>query len=78
VTNTDRAMIFIVAPCFDLGRRPRQCGSIAAMPTIEFVVPLFDKQDSVQNFCKLPDELPLPQRYSLRYIYGNDGSLDET
>ena len=51
---------------------------MAAMPTIEFVVPLFNEQESLPGFHKLLDTTKLPEEYSRRYIYVNDGSSDET
>jgi polyisoprenyl-phosphate glycosyltransferase len=48
------------------------------MPTIDFVVPLFNEQDSLPAFHKLLNETQLPGEYSRRYIYVDDGSADET
>ena len=48
------------------------------MPTIDFVVPVFNEQDSLPRFHKLLEETKLPDGYTRRYIYVNDGSSDET
>ncbi len=48
------------------------------MPTVEFVVPLFNEEESVLGFHKLLDETALPGGYVRRYIYVNDGSIDAT
>jgi glycosyltransferase involved in cell wall biosynthesis len=48
------------------------------MSTIDFVVPFFNEQESLQDFHRLLDGVELPQGYSRRYIYVNDGSSDET
>ncbi len=48
------------------------------MPTIDFVVPLFNEQESLPGFHKLLDELNLPEGYVRRYIYVDDGSVDQT
>src|SRR5437762_1061440 len=51
---------------------------MAAMPTIDFVIPVFNEQESLQQFHKLLNETALPAEYSKRYIYVNDGSTDRT
>src|SRR5258706_11276159 len=61
-----------------LGRRCGQCDSMAAMPLIEFVIPLFNEQESLHGFHKLLETTKLPENYARRYIYINDGSTDET
>jgi dolichol-phosphate mannosyltransferase len=48
------------------------------MPTIDFVIPVFNEQESQPEFHKLLDETTLPDDYSRRYIYVNDGSTDRT
>src|SRR5215475_11245220 len=48
------------------------------MPSIDFVVPLFNEHDSLPRFHKLLEETRLPDAYSRRYIYINDGSTDQT
>ncbi|HLH30980.1 MAG TPA: glycosyltransferase family 2 protein [Terriglobia bacterium] len=48
------------------------------MPTIDFVVPLFNEEDGLLRFHRLLDETALPEGYSRRYIYVNDGSADRT
>jgi polyisoprenyl-phosphate glycosyltransferase len=48
------------------------------MPTIDFVVPLFNEQDSLPRFHKLLEETKLPDAFLRRYIYINDGSTDRT
>jgi hypothetical protein len=60
-----------------LGRRRRQCGSIAAMPTIIWLFRFLGKQDSLQNSHKPLDEVTNTVGISPRYIYVNDGSADE-
>jgi len=47
------------------------------MPAIDFYVPLFYKQDSLQNSYKLLYEIPLLQGCSRLYIYVYYGSSDE-
>ena len=61
-----------------LGRGLSQCGSIAAMQTVDFVIPLFNEQESVLGFHKSLDEIDLQDGYARRYIYVNDGSTDAT
>ena len=48
------------------------------MPTIDLVVPLFNEQDSLPRFHQILHETKIPDEYSRRYIYVNDGSSDET
>ena len=48
------------------------------MPTIDFVIPVFNEQESQPEFHRLLDETTLPDDYSRRYIYVNDGSTDRT
>lgn len=45
--------------------------------SIDFVIPLYNEQESLAAFHKLLDETELT-RYSRRYIYVNDGSTDRT
>src|SRR5438128_861683 len=51
---------------------------MASMPTIDFVIPLFNEQESLPGFHKLLDEIRLPEDLARRYIYVNDGSSDRT
>jgi dolichol-phosphate mannosyltransferase len=46
--------------------------------TLDLVVPFFNEQESLPNFHRLLNEIQLPERYSRRYIYVNDGSSDGT
>lgn len=48
------------------------------MPTVDFVIPLFNEQESLFRFHSLLDGTPLPPGYSRHYIYVNDGSSDKT
>src|SRR5436853_6939407 len=48
------------------------------MPAIDFVIPLYNEQESLLAFHALLDETSLPDGYSRRYIYINDGSVDQT
>jgi len=48
------------------------------MPTIDFVIPLYNEQESLPAFHKLLQEMTLPDAYARRYIYVNDGSADGT
>lgn len=48
------------------------------MPTIDFVIPLFNEQDSLSAFHGLLDGIKLPAGYTHHYIYVNDGSTDRT
>jgi len=48
------------------------------MPSIEFIVPLFNEEESLPGFHKLLDEAAIPDGYERRYIYVDDGSSDRT
>jgi polyisoprenyl-phosphate glycosyltransferase len=48
------------------------------MASIDFVVPLYNEQESLIAFHRLLDSTELPENYSRRYIYVNDGSTDQT
>lgn len=48
------------------------------MLKLDFVVPLFNEQESLRKFHETIEASVLPQRYSRRYIYINDGSSDGT
>jgi len=48
------------------------------MPTIDFVIPLFNEQESLDRFHQSLLALSLPDQYLCRYIYVNDGSVDQT
>src|SRR5262245_58829070 len=48
------------------------------MPRIDFVIPLFNEQDSLVEFHTLLDQTSLPPSYDRHYIYVNDGSDDQT
>jgi dolichol-phosphate mannosyltransferase len=48
------------------------------MPSIDFVVPLYNEEESLMAFHGLLDGTALPEDYSRRYIYVNDGSTDQT
>src|SRR5712671_5766487 len=76
-----RSWISCLNSCFEavgLGRGRSQCGSMTAMPTIDFVIPVFNEQESLPEFHKLLDETVLPAEYSKRFVYVNDGSTDRT
>jgi len=46
--------------------------------TLDLVVPFFNEQESLPSFHRLLNEIQLPEGYSRRYIYVNDGSSDGT
>src|SRR5438128_2068716 len=48
------------------------------MPTIDFVIPLYNEEESVLEFHKLLEQTVLPDSHTRRYIYVNDGSTDGT
>ena len=48
------------------------------MPIVEFVIPLFNEQESLLGFHQLLDAVQLPQEYTRKYVYVNDGSSDRT
>src|SRR5215468_8651331 len=48
------------------------------MPTIDFVIPVFNEEEGLSGFHKLLDETQLPADYSRRYVYVDDGSTDNT
>ena len=48
------------------------------MPSIEFIVPLFNEEESLPGFHKLLDEAVIPDGFERRYIYVDDGSSDRT
>jgi len=45
---------------------------------VDFVIPLYNEQESLVRFHKLLDQAELPPEYTRRYIYVNDGSTDQT
>jgi hypothetical protein len=51
---------------------------MAAAKTIEFVIPLYNEEESFLNFHKSLESTPRPNGYAPRYIYVNDGSTDRT
>ena len=48
------------------------------MPTIDFVIPLYNEQAGLIRFHELLDAISLPRGTERRYIYVNDGSDDQT
>jgi dolichol-phosphate mannosyltransferase len=60
-----------------LGRHDSRCDSMPRMPSIDFVIPVFNEQEGLQRFHDLLERTELPG-YDRRYIYVNDGSLDGT
>src|SRR5215831_1721207 len=48
------------------------------MPTIDFVIPLYNELEGLPRFHSLLEGTALPEGYSRRYIYVNDGSTDGT
>ena len=48
------------------------------MPTIDFVIPLYNELEGLPRFHSLLEETVLPTGYSRRYIYVDDGSTDGT
>ena len=48
------------------------------MPTLDFVIPVFNEDESLRVFHKSLEEIELPLVYSRHYIYVNDGSNDHT
>jgi len=48
------------------------------MPTIDFVIPVYNEEDSLREFHRTFDQTKLPDQYTRRYIYVNDGSTDRT
>jgi dolichol-phosphate mannosyltransferase len=51
---------------------------MSAAKTIDFVIPLYNEEESLLDFHKGLEATPLPGDYSRRYIYVNDGSTDRT
>ena len=45
---------------------------------VDFVIPLYNEQESLVRFHTLLDQAELPSEYTRRYIYVNDGSTDQT
>src|SRR5262249_5621844 len=52
--------------------------ALPRMPSIEFIVPLFNEEESLPGFHKLLDEAAIPDGFERRYIYVDDGSSDRT
>src|SRR4051794_7321591 len=48
------------------------------MPTIDFVIPLYNELEGLSRFHELLETMDLPGGYARRYIYVNDGSSDRT
>ena len=48
------------------------------MPTIDFVIPLYNEQAGLIRFHEMLDAIPLSLETERRYIYVNDGSDDQT
>src|SRR5262245_17662233 len=48
------------------------------MPTIDFVIPLYNEQAGLIRFHEMIEATSLPAAYERRYIYVNDGSDDQT
>jgi polyisoprenyl-phosphate glycosyltransferase len=48
------------------------------MPTVDFVIPLYNEQAGLIRFHEMLDATSLPLGCERRYIYVNDGSDDET
>jgi polyisoprenyl-phosphate glycosyltransferase len=46
--------------------------------TIDFVIPVFNEEEGLAGFHRLLEETPLPNGYTRRYIYVDDGSIDQT
>ena len=68
-------MDFIV---LSLGRHSGQCDSICRVLTVDLVIPVFNEQDGLPGFHKLLAAVEIPNGYSRRFIYVNDGSADAT
>jgi polyisoprenyl-phosphate glycosyltransferase len=49
-----------------------------SMPTVDFVIPLYNEQAGLIRFHEMLDATSLPLGCERRYIYVNDGSDDET
>jgi polyisoprenyl-phosphate glycosyltransferase len=48
------------------------------LPIVDIVIPLFNEREGLLKFHKLLAATALPEGYSRRYIYVNDGSTDGT
>ncbi len=48
------------------------------MPTIDFVIPVFNEAEGLAGFHKMLEETRLPDGYVRRYVYIDDGSVDQT
>jgi len=48
------------------------------MPTIDFVIPLYNEQAGLIRFHEMIEATSLPKEYERQYIYVNDGSDDQT
>jgi polyisoprenyl-phosphate glycosyltransferase len=48
------------------------------MPTIDFIIPVFNEEEGLTEFHKSLTQTDLPDGYSRRYIYVDDGSVDRT
>ena len=48
------------------------------MLKIDFVIPLFNEQETLESFHQMLEATKLPEGYSRRYLYINDGSTDKT
>jgi len=45
---------------------------------VDFVIPLFNEEESLPRFHQMLESTELPERWKRRYIYVNDGSSDGT
>jgi dolichol-phosphate mannosyltransferase len=48
------------------------------VPTVDFVIPLYNEQAGLIRFHEMLEATSLPEGYERRYIYVNDGSDDQT
>jgi polyisoprenyl-phosphate glycosyltransferase len=48
------------------------------MPRVDFVIPVFNEEESVSGLHDLLEHTLLPDGYTRQYIYVNDGSTDST
>lgn len=48
------------------------------MQTLDFVIPVFNEEESLEEFHRQLSQTPLPEGFNRRYIYVNDGSIDQT
>jgi len=48
------------------------------MPSVDFIIPVFNEEEGVAAFHQLLEETPLPEGFTRRYLYIDDGSRDRT